>query len=216
MNPVAASVSVQYGCGHTAPIQWMNFDASPTLRLQRLPLLGRLTSVGNPPFPDNVRYGDIVRGLPLNDSTVDIIYCSHVLEHLTRADCMSALRATHRLLKPGGTFRLVLPDLQALVQAYVEDPDSARADTFMRASYLGQESRRDLMQRLRDGLGNSRHQWMWDGPSMLNALCDVGFTACRVAQFGDSSNELFKLVESPERWHGSIGFEATRPEAESL
>ncbi|MQP68452.1 hypothetical protein GE253_24335 [Niveispirillum sp. SYP-B3756] len=56
---------VQYGCGWTAPPGWHNFDASPTLRFERLPLVGRLYSKNGRRFPDNVRYGDIVRGLPL-------------------------------------------------------------------------------------------------------------------------------------------------------
>ena len=40
---------VQYGCGLSAPHEWLNFDASPILRLQKLPLLGQL--VGGPKFP---------------------------------------------------------------------------------------------------------------------------------------------------------------------
>ena len=33
---------VQYGCGFSAPEQWLNFDASPTLRFERLPIIGSL------------------------------------------------------------------------------------------------------------------------------------------------------------------------------
>ncbi|MCI5142460.1 MAG: methyltransferase type 11, partial [Candidatus Electrothrix sp. ATG1] len=29
---------IHYGCGLSAPESWLNFDASPTLRLQRIPL----------------------------------------------------------------------------------------------------------------------------------------------------------------------------------
>ena len=36
---------IQYGAGPSScPEGWLSFDASPTLRLQRLPLIGRLTS----------------------------------------------------------------------------------------------------------------------------------------------------------------------------
>ena len=35
------SLNVQYGCGLSDPEGWKNFDSSPTLRLQKLPLIGR-------------------------------------------------------------------------------------------------------------------------------------------------------------------------------
>ena len=95
-------VYVQYGCGNSCPQDWVNFDASPTLRLQRLPLVGALFRRGSTVFPAGVRYGDIVKGLSLADDSVDGIYASHVLEHLSLADFARALRNTIRLLRPGG------------------------------------------------------------------------------------------------------------------
>src|SRR4051812_43659884 len=106
---------VQYGCGLSAPESWRNFDASPTLRLQRLPVVGRrLHGGGLPLFPSNVEYGDIVRGLPVSPGSCRGVYCSHVLEHLALADFRTALRNTRAILRDGGIFRFVLPDLELL------------------------------------------------------------------------------------------------------
>lgn len=55
-------------------------------------------------------YGDIVRGLPIEEKCAQGIYCSHVLEHIDRKSFEIALQNTLTLLKPGGTFRLVVPD----------------------------------------------------------------------------------------------------------
>ena len=82
----ASAIYVQYGCGQSCPDGWINFDASPTLRLQRLPVIGRLFKRGATVFPDGVRFGDIVQGLPVPDGSVQGIYASHVLEHLSYAD----------------------------------------------------------------------------------------------------------------------------------
>ncbi|MCP5113600.1 MAG: hypothetical protein GY953_22435, partial [bacterium] len=49
---------VHYGCHFTAPDGWLNFDASPTLRFERFPILGRLYTKNESRFPPNVRYGD--------------------------------------------------------------------------------------------------------------------------------------------------------------
>jgi len=73
---------VQYGAGYTAGEGWLNFDASPTLRAERVPLLGGLLGSlwGNPQrYPPGIVYGDIVKGLPVADGTVDGLYASHVL-----------------------------------------------------------------------------------------------------------------------------------------
>jgi hypothetical protein len=45
---------VQYGCGWSAPRGWRNFDASLTLRFERLPIIGLLYTnsrvPSSPPF----------------------------------------------------------------------------------------------------------------------------------------------------------------------
>jgi hypothetical protein len=86
---------VQFGCGWDAPTNWLNYDASPTIRVEKIPIIGKLLSSTlkkNPaPFPKNVKYGNSVRGLPLKESSCDGVYCSHVLEHLALKDCRRAL-----------------------------------------------------------------------------------------------------------------------------
>src|SRR5688500_17715951 len=89
---------VQFGCGFSAPPGWLNFDASPTLRFERLPLVGRLYVKNARRFPKNVRYGDVVKGLPIPRNHCHGIYASHVLEHLCLADLDSALQNVHSYL----------------------------------------------------------------------------------------------------------------------
>ena len=110
---------VQYGCGWSAPTGWRNFDASPTLRFERLPLIGQLYTKNASRFPENVEYGDIVKGLPLSPDSCNGVYCSHILEHLSLDDFRIALHNTKRILRPSGIFRLVLSDLEYSIKQYV-------------------------------------------------------------------------------------------------
>jgi SAM-dependent methyltransferase len=194
---------VQYGCGLSCPDGWLNFDASPTLRLQHLPVIGGLFTNGAR-FPDGVRYGDIRKGLPLEDGTVDGVYASHVLEHLSLADCAVALRNTFRLLKPGGIFRLVVPDLECRARKYLERLAGGDADAnswFMRNAGLGAEQRgRGLAHLARAMFGNSAHLWMWDEPSMTAALRQAGFIDVRRCRFNDCGNPAFREVEDAGRF----------------
>jgi len=203
---------VQYGCGLCAPEGWLNFDASPTLRARSVPVLGRLAK-RLVDFPPQARYGDILAGLPVPEKSADAVYCSHVLEHLSHADCPRALANTYRILKPGGRFRLVMPDLRWLVDRYMADGSPDAAAKLMRESLLGEDSRpRGLMAVMREWVGNSRHRWMWDYPAMAHELGAVGFTDIRRATFSDSGDAHFNAVEDASRWEGGLGIDCRRPE----
>ena len=206
------SLYVQYGCGLCAPEGWLNFDASPTLRARSVPMLGRLAKRLTA-FPATARYGDILAGLPVADKSVDAVYCSHVLEHLSLEDCRRALKNTYRILKPGGRFRLVMPDLRWLIDRYLADGGPDAAPQLMRDTILGQDKRpRGLLAAMRDWIGNSRHRWMWDYPAMEHELRQAGFTNIRRATLGDSGDAHFNAVESRERWEGGLGIDCRRPE----
>jgi predicted SAM-dependent methyltransferase len=189
-----ASGYVQYGCGLSAPQGWLNFDASPTLRVQRLPLAGLLRSAGGTVFPANVRYGDIVKGLPVEPGSCRAVYCSHVLEHLSLSDFRVALANTRAVLAKGGLFRLVVPDLRVAAQRYVADPSDTAASRFMTETFLGVTERpRGVRGLLRSWLGNSHHLWMWDYPSLSRELATAGFKDIRPARMGDSSEPMRRL-----------------------
>jgi SAM-dependent methyltransferase len=201
-------VNVQYGCGQSCPVGWLNFDNSPTLRLQRLPLIGRFLRRGATIFPENVRYGDIVKGLPIADGSADCVYASHVLEHLSLTDFFTALENTFRLLKPNGIFRLVIPDLEARARKYLEKLESG-GDTFanswfMHATSLGSERRnRGFEAWARAAVGNSAHLWMWDEKSMTAALTKARFVDIRRCRFNDSRDAAFLAVEEFGRFYDS-------------
>lgn len=204
---------VQFGCGLSAPNGWRNFDASPALRLQRLHGLGKLFRRDSyPPFPETVEYGDVVRGLPLSAGSVKAMYCSHVLEHLALEDFRVALRNTYEHMESGGIFRIVVPDLERIIDDYLQSTDERAAEGFMRSTMLGRTHRaHGILAALRTWLGNSQHLWMWDFKALSSELVEAGFTKVRRASFGDSQDLKFQLVEDVERWSGALGIECLKP-----
>ena len=214
-GPMSSGLYVQYGCGWHAPEGWLNYDASPTLRLERIPVLGRRISAfvsGNAsPFPETVLYGDIVKGLPLGDDTCKGLYCSHVLEHLSLEDIRQALVNSRRLLCGDGLFRIVLPDLEFYIRQYQSHPSPDSAPHFMKKTGLGEKSRRrGIIGLARGWIGNSRHRWMWDYPSLAKELREAGFARIRRAAIGDSSDPMFHAVEEAVRWNDCLGIECAR------
>jgi SAM-dependent methyltransferase len=206
---------VHYGCGLTAPDGWINFDSSPTLIIQKIPLLGRLAGKSlNVIFPSNVRYGDIVKGLPVRANSCDGIYCSHVLEHLSRNDFLKALQNSYSMLKPGGIFRLVVPDLESYIREYERmkaDNDPFASVTFMEQTLLGEVDRPQGLKRMISYLiGNSRHLWMWDEASIREELKKCGFMHIRKAHFNDCVDKAFLDVENGERFENALCMECRK------
>lgn len=58
--------------------------------------------------------------LPFPDETYDLVFASHVLEHIPWYRAVTALREVHRILKPGGEVELYVPDFAFIVQCYNE------------------------------------------------------------------------------------------------
>ena len=54
------------------------------------------------------------------DASVHEIYASHVLEHLGYAELPVALAGFHRVLRPGGTLRISVPDLGVLSRLFLD------------------------------------------------------------------------------------------------
>ena len=208
---------VQYGCGLDAPLGWINFDASPTLLLQRIPLASSLAEIvfrklPLAEFPKHVKYGDIIRGLPIKSESCEAIYCSHVLEHLSLEDLRIAVRNTFSYLVKGGTFRLVVPDLEFLARNYLNSNLPNACSLFIQNCCLGKTSRsKTFIMFLREWLGHSHHLWMWDFKGLAEELKLIGFQNIRRAECRDSRDEKFYEVEDPGRWENSVGIECVKP-----
>jgi SAM-dependent methyltransferase len=207
------SLYIQYGCGLSSPDGWVNFDSSPTLKLQKIPVFGKLVKKVN--FPSSVLFGDITKKLPnIKVNTCDGIYCSHVLEHLSLEDFRIALKNTYDLLKVGGTFRSILPDLESAIDEYVAERAAGNNQAslkFIETTLLGINSRpKGLKAKIISLLGNSHHLWMWDKYSLERELIQVGFKHVRQCKFNDSKDLNFIKVEDSGRFYNAVAFEAIK------
>lgn len=58
-------------------------------------------------------------GLPYDADQFDLVYASHVLEHIPWFNTARALADVHRILKPGGVFEVWVPDFAYLIRCYL-------------------------------------------------------------------------------------------------
>jgi predicted SAM-dependent methyltransferase len=68
-----------------------------------------------------VKQHNLLKGIPYPDDTFDVIYHSHVLEHFTKKQAQIFMKECFRALKPGGIIRVIVPDLEGIVQTYLKE-----------------------------------------------------------------------------------------------
>jgi len=178
---------INVGCGRNPIPGWRNFDSSPSVPLARNAFLRGLAS----PFLGKsqrdyirwlrgdraVEWGDGTKTLPVPDHQADVVYASHLLEHLTARQVESFLREARRILHPSGRIRLAVPDIRKLAQDYIEDHGDA--DRFITETRLAISLYQPMSfsRRVRYLVaGNRGHKWMYDGPSLCRLLTRHGFT----------------------------------------
>jgi predicted SAM-dependent methyltransferase len=77
---------------------------------------------------DTVLVLDVRRPLPFSDASARRVLAEHVLEHMDfRTDALNLAKEVYRVLEPGGTFRVIVPDCKKFLEAYVEgEPEKWR------------------------------------------------------------------------------------------
>jgi predicted SAM-dependent methyltransferase len=131
-----------------------------------------------------------------------------MLEHLDREEAMMFLQESKRVLSIGGIIRLVLPDIEKLIQYYIENRD---ADLFLESTLMCAPRPRTLSQRLRILLvGTRHHQWMYDGRSLCKLLTKTGFTDVEILAAGQTRINNPGPLDLFERANESVYVEAIK------
>jgi len=183
IRPKGAVVKVNVGSGLSVAPGWINIDASPVILFSRLPrfflsiaykLSGAKQAYSFEEFYSILKsnifiHHDARYGLPLPSDSVDYIYSSHFLEHLSRRDAEVLLMEAHRVLKKGGIIRICVPDLEFVMHLYQRGSREKALAYFFTKPDLGRLS---------------QHRYMYDFCLLKNLLTRTGFTDVKRCSYG--------------------------------
>jgi len=156
--------------------------------------------------------------MPFKNDTFDYIYSEHTLEHLKITKVKFFLEECLRVLKPGGVFRVTVPDLELLATKYVEK------DTDFFASYLEEyepiRKKGNLkywLVRSPAGILNTlatkhffHHRWFYDFETLRQCGKEIGFQKIIKCQFGKSEYPLLGKMDIADRKHETLYVELTK------
>lgn len=74
-----------------------------------------------------IKYLDVSKKFPFADNTFDYVFASHLIQKISYENNLLCTSEIHRVLKPGGCFRVTTPDLDRLVESYKLE----KADKFL-------------------------------------------------------------------------------------
>ena len=175
---------INIGCSESPTEGWLNFDCSIGLKFSKFYFLTKLLYKLNLITPwqfrvtsfykkNNIRYANAAKKIPLEDNSVEVVYSSHMIEHLTKSEAKSFLKQSYRVLNKGGIIRLAVPDLRKKAQEYLEDGD---ADRFVYETHMWYPEINSFFQKFYIFLTSPRHHlWMYDFNSMSKLLQECGF-----------------------------------------
>ena len=161
---------------------------------------------------------DLTHGIPFEDNSISQIYTSHFLEHLSYEQINPLLIECLRVLQPGSSLLICVPDSEAFIRAYINDEftewpisdgSTLRAPTFMckpgervyAKALVNTNSKIDWINYI--AYSASEHKYMFDQENLSNHLKIAGFTNIREREY---TSELDKNYGK----HTSLFYAATK------
>jgi predicted SAM-dependent methyltransferase len=208
------------GCGMSPTFGWINVDNSMSIRLAWLPrrivsLLCKIGLIDKRQFAfigfcrkANIHWCNAINKLPYANNSMEVIYSSHMLEHLDKQEANRFLAEAYRVLMRGGVIRLAVPGLRQKVQVYFE---GGSADDFIESLHTCVAKPKTLRARLKLILvGPRHHHWMYDEASLCSLLERHGFHNALALKAGQTTITNPGPLDLTARSEESIYIEAVK------
>ncbi|QIR40337.1 methyltransferase domain-containing protein [Tolypothrix sp. PCC 7910] len=190
-------LKLNLGSGSHTPSGWVNVDYAMGAWITKIPVVSHINKnlkILNLDWPSNIFLYDLRKKFPWTDNSVDVVYSSHTLEHLSKTEGQNFLRECYRVLKPHGVIRIIVPDLKAIINKYLQG--QIAADQLLDALYVGYESPEDnILKKKLAPFIRFPHKCMYDTPTLLKVMSEIGFEVTSKQAFESEINDLSQIED---------------------
>ncbi len=188
--------AINLGCGLRPIKNFTNYDYNFFIILSKIPfiklILSNLSFIPKPYIElidlaknKKVIFCNVIVNIPEKKNSIDLIYSSHLLEHLDSKETDKFLSNCKKILKPNGILRLVVPDFDILIKNYLADRN---VNSFIESSCLVGQKPKNLLKKLQYLVqGHGWHHQMFTKDSLRNVLHNHGFKAIEFFKAGESN-----------------------------
>ena len=208
-------IGINLGSSTDNPPRWIGLSGGVTIFFVNLPkfllylafpfsLRSKKQSFSD--FYKEVKTGKVIHhnlfyGIPFKNDTVQNVFSSHFVEHLTYDSASFLMAESFRVLQPGGFIRILVPSLQSEVEKMKQAIEEFEKGNNQPIQTFVTEPYQDLMDSF------SHHHFMYDGSALQKIISQVGFTEVEIKQLGEGKFPDLNLLEKRK----SVIVEAKKP-----
>jgi predicted SAM-dependent methyltransferase len=141
--------------------------------------------------------------LPFKTESFIGVYSEHCFEHIPLESFIANMTEIYRVLKPGGTFRLIMPDGELYLDIYQRKKAGEKISMPFEEGYLSP------MHRINGIFRKYGHQFIYDFDTVEKILKKSGFSAIKKETYRNGRDKNL-LYDSESRAIESLYVEATK------
>lgn len=153
-------LKLNIGCGNVKFAKWINIDIEPSADITI----------------------DVTKGLPFKDNSSSFIFNEHFIEHITYENSEKILKEFYRILKNGGVVRIATPDLDYVVNKYLNDWKNQEWLSWQEYSYIKTKGRM-----INVSFREWGHKYLYNEEDLTILLKTVGFRHISRCEFKKSN-----------------------------
>ena len=170
-SKAGGELKLHLGCGPKVLPGWLNIDMT------------KHDGAAVMRMPDGLRR--------FESNSVAHVYCSHMVEHISYpGEVLTFAREIHRLLKPGGALRFVVPGIERIIRAYVSDDKEFFEGQARRHPAWCTTKLDHLMYALQQ---DGEHKYGYDFETARKFLTQAGFSRITDSDYNQSEFETLRI-----------------------
>lgn len=140
-------------------------------------------------------FWDLTKGIPFPNKTIQKIYASHFFEHFSYRETQKLLDECMRVLIPGGTISICVPNAKLYIEAYIEQRtlDEEQFFSGWKPAYNA-TTKIDYVNYV--AYMDGHHKYMFDEENLVHILNTKGFINTRIRKFDPTLDRKARDHES--------------------